>query len=186
MRKKRAQTTGAVVVDTVERLKPGRKPKKAVSVDDLRAQAATDAPSSPTIPRDMLRPPGPSPSQDGHVVENARKSTDDKRRMKLASKGVDVQRLRREGFGLFHLRAISKLMQYVTKPSPPSGILTSVLVGHTTHSMMFRSRLGPLCLVRHSALCTPSSSTSSRNSCRVLLSGASKSGWRSCRRRLGV
>ncbi|KAM5535004.1 hypothetical protein V8D89_011377 [Ganoderma adspersum] len=111
MRKKRAQATGGALVEAVERLKPGRKPKKAASIDDVRAQAATNVPSSPsTLGGAHLV--GPSSSQDGHhSAENARKSTDDKRRTKLASQGIDVQRLRREGFDLFHLQAISKLMQ---------------------------------------------------------------------------
>ncbi|KAI1790181.1 hypothetical protein LXA43DRAFT_1083453 [Ganoderma leucocontextum] len=112
MRKKRAQATGGVLVEAVERLKPGRKSRKAASVDDSRAQATTDAPSSPSTPGDALLPAGPSAPQAGHqTAENARKSTDDKPRMKLPSKGIDIQRLRREGFDLFHLQAMSKLMQ---------------------------------------------------------------------------
>ncbi|PIL22655.1 transcription factor [Ganoderma sinense ZZ0214-1] len=112
MRKKRAQANGAVVVEAVERLKPGRKPKKAASVDSLRAQATIDVPSSPSTPGEALHLDGPSSSQDGHhAAQSARKSTDNKRRTEFASQGIDGQRLRREGFDLFHLQGISKLMQ---------------------------------------------------------------------------
>nr|VWP01067.1 G-patch domain-containing protein [Ganoderma boninense] len=112
MRKKRAQATGAVLIEAVERLKPGRKVRKAASVDDLRARATKDVPSSPSTPGDGLPPAAASSSQGGnHGAESSRKSTHSKLRAKFAFQGIDVQRLRRSGFDLFHLQSISKLMQ---------------------------------------------------------------------------
>ncbi len=143
MRKRRAQATGGVLVEAVERLKPGRKPRKVASVGDLRAGPTTDAPSSPSPPRDTLQPAGPSILQDGNnAEESARRSTEDKRRTKLASKGIDVQRLRREGFDLFHLQAMSKLMQYVAHLLHFRELI-GILLGPTTRSTMFRSLLVP-------------------------------------------
>lgn len=141
MRKKRAQATGGPLVEAVERLKPGRKPKKAASVDDLRAQTTANVPSSPTL-EVAVHPAGPSSSRERHhSPENARQSTDDKRRTKLASQGIDAERLRREGFDLFHLQAISKLMQYVAHLFSAYARPTYVLLGHTTRFTTFRRPL---------------------------------------------
>ena len=118
MRRKRALASGTIVVEVAERLKPGRRPKQHTR----NVEASTQTSDQPTSPASCIPSGSTSKQQTGTVLEEAGdRSTQRhphasgptllyKRQSQLISKGIDVQRLRKEGLDLFHLQAISKLM----------------------------------------------------------------------------
>ena len=141
MRRKRAQAAGKVVDENIGRLKPGRKPKKPVPRAQSAALAAEiiDKSIVPSAP-----PAGSTPSTQGLAQEADALGSDDefhdksdyrhahpsgqtlpyKRQQQFLSKGVDAQRLRREGLALFHLQGISKLMGCVFRLSSTRLVFT--------------------------------------------------------------
>ncbi|RDX53419.1 hypothetical protein OH76DRAFT_1462287 [Lentinus brumalis] len=112
MRRKRALAAGTTAIEIAERLKPGRRPKQSV-----KAQGSGDA-SGQTMTPASPAPCEVTPEQDGELESHGAQrhphpsgaTLPYKRQAQLMSKGIDVQRLRKEGLDLFHLQAISKLM----------------------------------------------------------------------------
>lgn len=122
MRRKRAQATGTAIVELAERLKPGRRPKQHPSAAQASNSGSGSAPDQTTVPASSV--PGGGTLEQAAVAA-AEASGDHgtqrhphasgptlpyKRQAQLVSKGIDVQRLRKEGLDLFHLQAVSKLM----------------------------------------------------------------------------
>ena len=120
MRRKRAKATGEAINENAERLKPGRKPKKRP--EKAESSTSTPAPSTPApeAVREQTATPlesvGTTLCDETSAYRHPKVSgltQPYKRQVQFLSKGVDAQRLRREGLDLFHLQTISKLMQYV-------------------------------------------------------------------------
>lgn len=138
MRRKRAQATGSDVVETVYRLKPGRKGKfKATNLAGSSMTAAANIQSSVTgsssqpqsiagsssFEGSMAKgdPPEASTQEElaGHSTEHNRVRSSVsgptrpyKTSARMAEVGLDAKWLYNEGLALFHLNAFHKLMRY--------------------------------------------------------------------------
>ncbi|KAI0720591.1 hypothetical protein C8T65DRAFT_567358 [Cerioporus squamosus] len=117
MRRKRAQAAGATAIEVAERLKPGRRPKQQPANVQASAQGSGDASAQTTTFASSVpfegTPDQPEKSENHGAQRHHHPSGPTlpyKRQAQLMSKGIDVQRLRKEGLDLFHLQAISKLM----------------------------------------------------------------------------
>ncbi|RPD62523.1 hypothetical protein L226DRAFT_610938 [Lentinus tigrinus ALCF2SS1-7] len=121
MRRKRAQAAGTTANEVAERLKPGRRPKQHFAHAHISSpgtgtsrQTTTPASSAPSDgtpaqpPGAIVDRAGNQDAQRGHHTSGA--TLPYKRQAQLTSKGIDIQRLRKEGLDFFHLQAISKLM----------------------------------------------------------------------------
>ncbi|KAI0074879.1 hypothetical protein K474DRAFT_1664874 [Panus rudis PR-1116 ss-1] len=109
MRRKRAEQAGTDVIETAERLKPGRKPKKA-DRQSVRGEGAINERSSGTH----------------------RRATDQEVLSEVEQMGYDANKLRVEGLDLFRLGKLARLMQLYSQahnasPNTASTISVSVI-----------------------------------------------------------
>ena len=128
MRRKRAQAAGKVANEDIGRLKPGRKPKKVVPKAKAPAPLEEEIVIDPALLSSPSGQAGDTSRTTAAVAEDAVPSDDDtayrhahpsgttlpyKRQQQFLLKGVNAERLCRDGLGLFHLQGISRLMRSV-------------------------------------------------------------------------
>ncbi|CDO69851.1 hypothetical protein BN946_scf184884.g10 [Trametes cinnabarina] len=130
MRRKRAQAAGVAANENATRLKPGRKPKPRPPPrkDAARAESQTIQDESfMTIDQALQGPSGAPEGAEYRHPKVSGKTRPYRRQVQFAAIGIDAQRLRQEGVGLFHLQSLGKLMQtYNQLHDVPSGVASKI------------------------------------------------------------